>query len=222
MDSPQQISRYWAPCPGDGGVLCGEAQEGGGPCQGEEKEEEPAESVKEKPVADRRSSLFLVSLPQPAGENGAEAHPDARAEGHQQHLDGVGVREGQKGLVAVLGHIDAVHQIVDGADEHGQHDGQGHSHHQTGTGMAPSIPSLDCRTELSPPVLPIWGGIMAGNGCSAGPRRWCPAGRGCPRGSRPRQTPFFRRSGGRFHSPAGQRERPEDSPGRSGGGGLPP
>lgn len=132
MDSPQQISRYWAPCPGDGGVLCGEAQEGGGPCQGEKKEEEPAESVKEKPVADRRSSLFLVSLPQPAGENGAEAHPDARAEGHQQHLDGVGVREGQKGLVAVLGHIDAVHQIVDGADEHGQHDGQGHSHHQTG------------------------------------------------------------------------------------------
>ena len=82
----------------------------------------------------RLAGLLLFFLPQSAGQRGVEAHAYTHAEGDHKSLDGVGVRECQKGAVADPGDINAVHQIVDGLDEHGDHDGPGHGDHQSAHG----------------------------------------------------------------------------------------
>ena len=73
---------------------------------------------------------LLVLLPQGPGEQGVDAHGGAGAEGDHQVLQGEGQGHGVQGILAELGHEDAVHHVVEGLDQHGDHHGDGHAGQQ--------------------------------------------------------------------------------------------
>ena len=130
MDAPQQMVRYSNPRPGHHRVVGGQPEKQGGSKQGKGQKQQPAQGIEQKSVAGHPVGLLPLPLPQALGEGGVEAHSNAGTEGHHHQLHRVGIAEGQEVQVAHLGHIDAVHQVIDGAHQHGDHDGGGHGEHQ--------------------------------------------------------------------------------------------
>ena len=65
----------------------------------------------------------LLLLPQGAGEQGVHANARAAAHGNHQVLEGEGQGDGVQRVLADLGDEDAVHDVVEGLDQHGDHHG---------------------------------------------------------------------------------------------------
>ena len=118
-------------------VIGGQAEKEGRTQQGEGQEQQPAQPIEQKAVTGHPVGLLLLPGPQALGKQGVEAHPGSGAEGHHHQLDRIGIGEGQKVQLAHLGHIDAVHQVIDGAHQHGEHDWGGHGPHQLGDRKGP-------------------------------------------------------------------------------------
>ena len=76
----------------------------------------------------------LILGPQGAGDQGVEAHAGADGHGDHQGLEGKGQGDGGQGVLADLGHEDAVHDVVQGLDQHGDHHGDGHAEEQLAHG----------------------------------------------------------------------------------------
>ena len=72
----------------------------------------------------------LVLGPQGTGDQGVDAHAGAAGHGDHQGLEGKGQGDGGQGVLADLGHKDAVHDVVQGLDQHGDHHGDGHAEKQ--------------------------------------------------------------------------------------------
>ena len=98
--------------------------------QGKDKSQQPDRAVEQKAVAGRIYCILQAAFSQALGQNGVKAYPQAGAEGYDHQLHRIGVGQSQKVQIADLSHIDAVHQVVDGTHEHGEHDGRGHGKHQ--------------------------------------------------------------------------------------------
>ncbi len=96
----------------------------------QDQKDHPADQIDEVAVGHYPVGLVGPVLPQPAGQQGVEAHAGAYAHGDHQGLDRVDKRQGYKPVGAELGHEHAVHQIIEGLDQHGQHHGPGHIQQQ--------------------------------------------------------------------------------------------
>ena len=87
--------------------------------------------IDEKADRSRPIRLLLSLCPQIEGNGGVDA--DAKADGNRidQILNRIDQGQGRHGLLADAGYKIAVHDIVQGIDQHGKHHGQGHRKHQT-------------------------------------------------------------------------------------------
>ena len=81
-------------------------------------------------VGGRLVGPVVVLFPQTPGEQGVDAHAGAHPHGYHQILDGKGHGNRRQGVLADLGHKDTVHNVVQGLNEHGEHNGQGHGNEQ--------------------------------------------------------------------------------------------
>ena len=138
MDAPQQMVRYSTPARATTGSSV-DSRKTGGLQTGQRPETAASTGYKTKIRGRPPGWPPPPSLPQALGEGGVEAHSNAGAEGHHHQLHRVGIAEGQEVQIAHLGHIDAVHQVVDGAHQHGDHDGGGHGETSRSTGMVPRM-----------------------------------------------------------------------------------
>ena len=107
-----------------------EPHKDGGQAHPQDQKDHPADQIDEVAVGHYPVGLVGPALPQPAGQQGVEAHAGAYAHGDHQGLDRVDKRQGYKPVGAELGHEHAVHQIIEGLDQHGQHHGPGHVQQQ--------------------------------------------------------------------------------------------
>ena len=78
--------------------------------------------------------LVLLFLPQGAGEQGVHADARAAAHGDHQVLEGKGQGDGVQRVLADAGDKDAVHHVVEGLDQHGDHHGHRHAGQEGGDG----------------------------------------------------------------------------------------
>ena len=76
----------------------------------------------------------LVLGAQGAGDQGVDAHTGAAGHGDHQGLEGEGQGDGRQGVLADLGHEDAVHDVVQSLDQHGDHHRDGHAHQEPAHG----------------------------------------------------------------------------------------
>ena len=62
-----------------------------------------------------------ILLTQALGEKGVDAHAGAHGQGDHNVLNGEGHTDGGEGPLADLGHEYAVHHVIEGLNQHGQH-----------------------------------------------------------------------------------------------------
>ena len=67
----------------------------------------------------------MVVLPQAAGDQAVDTNAQANGQGNHQRLHREGQGHGGKGIGVVLGNEDAVHHVVQGLHQHGDHNRYG-------------------------------------------------------------------------------------------------
>lgn len=87
------------------------------------QKDQPAAQVEEVAVHCHGAGLGGAAFPQAAGEYGVYADAGPHADGNHQGLYRIGQGQRHKSVGAELGHEHAVHQIIQGLDQHGEHHG---------------------------------------------------------------------------------------------------
>ena len=81
-------------------------------------------------VGRRQIHPLLVLLPQTLAQQGIDTHAGTGGHGDHQVLNREGQADGVEGVLTEPGHEHAVHHVVQGLDQHGDHDGQRHAQQQ--------------------------------------------------------------------------------------------
>ena len=105
-------------------------QEGGHHRDAHHRQDDPVQNVPQNALGRGGVGLFGVLGPQVIGDHRVGA--DGKADGHgvDQILHRVDQGQGGHGVLADLGHIVAVHDVVQRRHHHGQHHRQRHGQHQ--------------------------------------------------------------------------------------------
>ena len=120
----------------------------------QDQKDHPADQIDEVAVGHYPVGLVGPVLPQPAGQQGVEAHAGAYAHGDHQGLDRVDKRQGYKPVGAELGHEHAVHQIIEGLDQLGQHHRRGDAQQDLPHTLRLKIAVIhSCLTHIRSPFL---------------------------------------------------------------------
>ena len=90
---------------------------------------------------------LLLLFPQGAGQQGVDAHGGARAHGDHQVLEGERQTHGVQGVFADAGDEYAVHHVVQGLHQHGEHHGDRHAGQQAADGLNAHFVFLGSRTS---------------------------------------------------------------------------
>ena len=90
-----------------------------------------------QPMDRSRAGTLPALRAQIEGDGRVQPHSEPDGQGIDQVLNGIDQGEGGHGCLADLGHEKAVHNIVEGVDQHGQHHGQGHGDDQRQDGPLP-------------------------------------------------------------------------------------
>ena len=109
------------------GLLAGlhlEKEPGAGQADGHEHQ--AAEDGQKQAVHGGGVGPALAALAQALGQQGVDAHAGSHGHGDHQILDREGQRDGVQRVLADLGHKVAVHHVVEGLHQHGDHHGDGH------------------------------------------------------------------------------------------------
>ena len=106
------------------------SQEGGHDEDGAHGDYKAMNGGEDQPMYGCPSRLFLVCRAQIEGSGGVDAHAEADGSGIYQVLHRVDEGQGCHGLLADPCHEEAVHDVVEGIDQHGEHHGQGHAGNQ--------------------------------------------------------------------------------------------
>ena len=101
-------------------------QKGGHNSDAGRSEDQPVKGGQRNSLGGRGVRPAAVSGPQSDGDDRVDAHAEADGHGIDEVLNRVHQREGSHGLLADFGYKEAVHDVVQGVDQHGQHHGQGH------------------------------------------------------------------------------------------------
>ena len=116
---------------GQNGLRLGEPpQKGGQHPDAPGGEDHPVDHCEGHPLAGCPAGLFPLPRPQVEGDHRVDANAEAHPHGGDEVLHRVDQGQGGHGVLADLGHEEAVHDVVQGVDQHGQHHGQGHGQHQ--------------------------------------------------------------------------------------------
>lgn len=98
-------------------------QKGAAEQHARDQKDQPAAQVEEVAVHCHGAGLGGAAFPQAAGEYGVYADAGPHADGNHQGLYRIGQGQRHKSVGAELGHEHAVHQIIQGLDQHGEHHG---------------------------------------------------------------------------------------------------
>ena len=113
--------------------------------QAEHDEEQGAEQDQQDAGQPHLVGPLPVAGPQGPREQGPHAYAQAHRDGDHQVLDREGQPHGGEGVLADMGDEDAVYDVVQGLDQHGQHHRQGHGDQQTGNGHGAHLVLLRSR-----------------------------------------------------------------------------
>ena len=117
------------------GLLAGlhlEKEPGAGQADGHEHQ--AAEDGQKQAVHGGGVGPALAALAQALGQQGVDAHAGSHGHGDHQILDREGQRDGVQRVLADLGHKVAVHHVVEGLHQHGDHHGDGHARQELADG----------------------------------------------------------------------------------------
>ena len=114
----------------DGGAAGLGAHKGAGGEHADEHKDHRGAQLQKQALPGGLVHHVLVVLAQRAGKQGVDAHAQAHGKGDHQVLHGKTQGDGGEGVLADLGHEDAVHHVVQGLHHHGKHHGQGHVQQQ--------------------------------------------------------------------------------------------
>ena len=95
--------------------------------EAEEGEGHVGEEGQEDAVQGGGVGLLEIFLSQTPGKVGVDADGGAASQGDHQALDGKGHGNGREGMLGNPSDEHAVHHVVHGLDQHGNHDGKGHA-----------------------------------------------------------------------------------------------
>ena len=124
---------------GDGGLA---GEEGMGEEQAEDHEQGGEQNRQQHAVARGAVGAFVVLLAQGFRQQGIDAHAHAGGAADEQVLDGEGQGKGGDGGLGDPGDIDAVHDVVQRLDEHGDHQGQRHVYKEPADGPSAHLVAL--------------------------------------------------------------------------------
>ena len=99
-------------------------------CNAHHRDDHAVQQAEHHAVGGGDLGLFAVARTQVQGDHGVDADTKADGDGVGKVLDGVYQREGGHGVLADLRHKQAVHDVVQGVDQHGDHVGQRHGQQQ--------------------------------------------------------------------------------------------
>lgn len=85
------------------------------------------------------------------------AHPGAHRQRHHEQLNGVNDGQGRQTRLPIAAHKQAVHNVIKGLDELGQHHRRRHAKQNFGAPLLPQKTARPCEDlpRPPPPVLPL-------------------------------------------------------------------